>query len=527
MDILFLVGMLIFGFTLLGCLVMSVYTYIQFSHEKESFFPGSKYAVASVISSIFISVFTGILLCIDLMKGLQSGGTTELFDLDIRILWNISLFLSIVCFVMNFFWLNYYRYHNPYNNDPEDLEISKRVKTSAWFIGKIILGVFAVILPMTFIYGGRVTFSYKVFEYQPSKLKFSNISRSGTRNVYHAQSYTVKLVPNLVTILSGPFVFYGLWLFMTLVSFGMATTPIYFFTIWIKRPKKPDPEDMVMSDIILQEMSSEAIETLKDLVETQEEIEEIRKEDNHDKKALHIKIDTLNDEIIEVQKQLVLFEEIHEIKKRNHNILDENPLKYFSSLIMGFISTFISFTVILDYCLSVFYRINFWEKVMYKVFNTNFIFLMLLIMFLCFYIFFALFRGYESLGHQFPNILGFNQMQGNRTWFDTWCIMANFIIPVSWAIIAFLIRLCPHFMASTYINRILHIFTMHLEYIYFFKTFQLYKAVCLFFFVLGLVLNVSKVFRPDKLSVKLEETKNNLKNNQLRFYKDTKKKRRK
>ena len=54
----------------------------------------------------------------------------------------------------------------------------------------------------------------------------------------------------------------------------MASVPSHFFTIWIERPKKPKPEDIVMGDMILKEMTEDSIEKLKDIIETQEEIEE-------------------------------------------------------------------------------------------------------------------------------------------------------------------------------------------------------------------------------------------------------------
>jgi hypothetical protein len=432
--------------------------------------------------------------------------------------------MSIFFFILNYFWLNYYRYNNPYNQDPDDLEIPNRIKTSAWFMTKIFLWIVAILIPMTLTYGGRINLLYKVYEYQPSKLNFSGISSvGGVQDNFIAKEYSVKLFPQFIVFLMGPFLFCGSWIFNILVAFGMATVPVYFFTIWIKRPRKPNPEDMVMSDIILQEMSSEAIEKLKELIETKEEIEEVQQEPNHDTKAINIKIDTLQDEIVEIQKQLVLFEEVYEIKKKNHNILEENPLKYLFALVMGFVSTFISFTIIFEFILSMFYRFSFWERIFYKIMRNNMVFLVLCLFLLFMYMLFALFRGYESLGYYFPNILGYNQMNSQRTWFDTWCIMANFIIAGVWGIITFFIRLSPSLFAVTRYKRLLLTFGMNLEYIFFFKEFSVYRICCLFFFMLGLLFNGSKVFMKDKLTQKLEDTKKNLNNNQKKFQKDARK----
>ena len=98
------------------------------------------------------------------------------------------------------------------------------------------------------------------------------------------------------------------------------------------------------------------------------------------------------------------------LKKKNHNILDENPLKYFLALCMGVISTIISIVLIIHSILVTFDKYFMLEGVLFKLHEMNFVYGQLASLVISFYMLFAVIQGYESLCIQFPQILGYNQM---------------------------------------------------------------------------------------------------------------------
>ena len=270
-----------------------------------------------VIFGVFVSIFNLLILPLDFVTGDKSENPYSIgIEIDTESLLAISIFLSLLSCILNFFFLKYYRYHNPYNHDKEDLEIDNRIIHSAKFVGKFVGISLVLIIPLTFIYGGRLELDYIKQIVLPNKLKFSEIGSSPIKIFTRQTIYSAVFTPAFLNVLLGPLILVGGFVFYIIGGYGLATVPLKFFTIWVKRPKKPDPEDMVMSDIILREMSEKSIELLKEIIEKQEEVDEIRLEPDHDKNAMNIKIDTLLQEIITVQKELVLFEEIYEIKKK-------------------------------------------------------------------------------------------------------------------------------------------------------------------------------------------------------------------
>jgi hypothetical protein len=507
---------LIFGF-----LAISFHIYVFFSHEKEQIFPGSNYAMASIIISIFLSFIILLLLPIDFVTGdpFVNRNSIGLSVNNFGIL-NTIIYISIFTTLSNLFWLKYYRYHNPYNEDKEDIEIETRTKSAVIFIGKIILGIFIILIPASFIFGGRIVRPYLVKEYAPRILRFSDIQANTFNDDVSKYSYTLKISPDLNIIISGPFFFFGYLIFYIIGGFGMSTIPLNCFSAWIHRPRKPEAEHMVMGEMILREMTEENINTLKDLIETEEEIDEIRMDPNHDRVALRVKIDTLQSEIISVQKNLVLFEETFDLKNKNHNILNENPLKYLGMLILGFISGAFSILLYTSRPMARFFKTSPIEKIFFFAAHFNNLYALLLYMVLAFYSLYSIFRGFETLCYFFPKYLGYNQIQEKRTWMDSWLVLAIFMVPSAICVNSYFISICPNFFAFTENGITFKQFIFNLEYIYYTSHFMIFLMMFTCSFGLGIIWNFSKGISKDILTVRIEETKNKLKNNQLKFKKE-------
>ena len=493
MDPLTIVGILILLVVFFGMFIASFLIYTYYAHDQEKPFPGSRYAIGCVVFSLFMSLFNIMIIPFDFITGDKLSNPNSIgIDIDIDYVFAFSIILSLLSFVLNFYWLKYYRYFNPYNENPEDMEIDKRRKFAYIFIGKMIGGCFAIILPMSFIYGARMKLGFTLVTHLPNKLRFSEVGSSENIIYGHFEKHSAIFTPALLNSLLAPLVFVGGFVFYIIGGFGMATVPLKFFTIWVKRPKVPDPEDMVTSDIILREMTEKSIDALKQIMETQEEIDEARQMPGHDVGALRIKIDTLMREKVAVQKDLVLFEEIYEIKKKNHNILDENPLKYLAALVTAIFSLIFSIILIAHALLSMFDKFFILEGILFKLHHLNIIYGIVAYLIISFYSLFVVLQGYESLCQSFPDYLGYNQMHPDRTWLDTWMIVSNLLMTSSIIILSYNVKYCPNFFAFTYSSRFLKIHTLNIEYNKILFDYKILKTFHLLAFFIGIILNSSK-----------------------------------
>ena len=523
MEIITVISLLIFLVLCLAMLLISFYVYVIYSHEHEFFFPGLKGAIVSIVFSIFTSLMTLMVVPLDYMSG-QSANTNEDYglSLDMQIIWKVNIVLSMILFISNWFFFVYYRYNNPFRENEDDLELKVRIKHSITYVGYYLGIITCVLLPMTFVYGARVIVPYKSQIYTPDSLIFSDNTReiSSFRGMIFYN--TIPTTPIFVVAFATPLVFYGSFVLYFIGGFGMATVPVNLFAMWFRRPKKPDAEDMVMCDIILKEATEEGINKLKDLMETKEEIKELRTDPDHDKAALNRKIETLENEVVSCQKLLLGYEKMRETKATQHNFLEENPLKYLLALVMGVITSVVSVCILIHSILSVVNRYFFLENFFNFLNDLNMVYAMLAYLLMSFYLLFCCLKGYEKLSYLLPNHLGYNEMEYNRTWVDTWLLVVNILIPSSWAVIAYFLRLCPNFFSFMYASRLVKMYVLKVEYTRFFYRLNIFTAIFLFSFIIGVVVNFSSSITAKELFRKMEETKNAMKTNQLKFQKDMK-----
>jgi hypothetical protein len=400
--------------------------------------------------------------------------------------------------------------------------INERIQYSLTYIlkyGSIILGS---VLFTSYIYGGKVAVSFITQSYTPETLIFSELKRDTSTYIIRETIYKTSLYPKGHVILFSPFIFYGSLLLFILGGFGMATVPVSFIALWFKRPEKPNAENMVVSDMIIRKDTEIGINKLKNLIEKQEQIEEMRQEEDYDKKAVKTKIENHNISIIQVQEMLIQLEELMSSRKKKHNIIDENPLKYLFFLFFGIFSGVISIIIIFHTSLSFFGIHVALEKIFFFLHNSNILFPLFFFVFISIYLLFCTIKGYEKLSELFPQILGHNQMTLNRTWIDTFFIIANIFIPVSWAIICFFLKFCPNFFSFTHASKLLKLFVLNVGYIKTCLDYGIFNSLFVFSFFAGLIITCSTSITKEELDKRIIETKENLKRNQFSYYQNNK-----
>ena len=133
----FFVGLLVFLFLTVSVFVISLYIYVFYSHENERNFPGIKYLIASVVFTIYISIFTLIMVPLDYLNGNESVPNSGLqLGIHVKSIWQTMAFISFFSFILNVFWLQYYRYYDIYLENQDDPQIKKRVIISLKYVGK-------------------------------------------------------------------------------------------------------------------------------------------------------------------------------------------------------------------------------------------------------------------------------------------------------------------------------------------------------------------------------------------------------
>ena len=515
MNILNIIFIFCFIVLSIGVLITSLYVYVFYSHEKEKKFRGLKSMISSIILSIFLSFMCIMLVPFDMLSDFKSESpTTWGLHFNMDLIWKLVMIVSVLTFVANFFWLNYYRYSNPFSPDKNDFEFKARILYA--FKQIFIYGGMAVLvlIPASLFYGARVRITYSIQTATPEQFLFSqNHGPAEIDNLTDA--ITSRYAPSRSVAFTAPIVAYGSFLLYLIGAFGMATLPLSLITVWMKRPRQPEPDEIVMSKLILKEETIDSIKLLKDLIKKKEEIEKMNANPNHDKITVQTKIGQYQKELLICQENLIRYEKMRTTKQRRHDILEENPLNYLAALIAGCFSVVLSMILITHTILIMFNKYVVLETFYGMLQRVGMVTAIIGYVVMSFYLLFCILKGYEQLSFLFPQFLGYNQMKINRTWIDTWLIIANILIPGSWAVTAYFLKATPYFLSFLRGGQLMNSFVTKVEYIRPFYKYNIFYGVMVISFILGLAINLSGSLRKEELLFRLEDVKQNLKTRQI------------
>ena len=520
MDILNIIFLLCFIILSAGVLVTSLYVYVLFSHEKEKTFRGYKFAIAGIITSIFISFMCIMLVPFDILSDYKtSSHSTWGLHFNMDTIWKVIMIMSVITFLMNLFWLSYYRYSNSFSADQTDFELKNRIVAGLKRVFMVAGIAILIIIPLSYVAGGRVRITYKIQSASLEQLLFAQ--NNGPGNINNEQALMTSMYrPSRSIAMTAPIVAYGSFLLYIIGAFGMAVLPFSLIRIWLKRPMKPKADEMVMSKIILREETLEAIKKLREIIETKSEIEKMNADPNHDKYTVNSKIRNYQKELLECQDNLIKYEQMRTTNQRRHNILNENPLKYYGCFIAGLFSIFFSTLIVLHSFFMIFGYFGVLEGYFNTLQKVGMIPAIVGYILISFYLLSCIVKGYESLSYIMPQYLGYNQMKYNRTWMDTWIIVVNILLPGAWAVMAFFLQAAPNFLSFLRGGQIMSNFVTKIEYIRPFFKYHIFHWVLLTFFFVSIALNISVGLGDEELDLRIAETKGGLKNRQIRYIKE-------
>lgn len=515
MNILNIIFIFCFIVLSIGVLITSLYMYVFYSHEKEKKFRGLKSMISTIILSIFLSFMCIMLVPFDMLSDFKSDSpTTWGLHFNMDFIWKLVMILSALTFVANLFWLHYYRYSNPFSPDKNDFEMKARILFS--FKKLFTYGIIAtvILVPASFFYGGRVRITYALQTATPEQFFFSQNQESvdiDNQVDYFTSLYT----PSKSVGFTAPIVAYGSFLLYLIGAFGMATLPLSLITAWMKRPKQPEADEIVMSKLILKEETNKSIEKLKELIKQKEEIEKMNSNRHHNRVTVRTKIAQYQKDLLICQENLINYEKMRTTKQRRHDILEENPLKYVAYLVAGCISVVMSLILISHTVLIMFNQYVVLETVFGALQRMGLVTSILAYVILSFYLLSCILKGYEHMSFLFPQFLGYNQMKMNRTWMDTWLIIANILIPGSWAVTAYFLKAVPYYLSFLRGGQLMNCFVTKIEYIRPFYKYKIFYGIMLIFFIFGLAVNLSASGGEEELLMRLKKVKEDLKNKEI------------
>lgn len=504
MDILNIIGVISFILLSIGILLISFYTYVFFSHEKEKNFPGLKASIAGVILSVFVSFLSMMLIPFDLISDFHdSGNSNNGIHFNMDLIWRLVMMTSVSLYLYNMFWLWYYKYSDPYAIDKDAWMTKKRVLYALKYLSINVAVALMLIIPASIFWGGRVRITYKVQSAKASQMMFAqNHAQADLGN--NLLFLTSRYSPSWIVATTAPLVAYGSFLLYIIGGLGMATLPFSLILSYMRRPREPKPFNMVMSNRALKEISQANIDELKRLIELKKEIERLKQKRGYERVTLRRKTRDYQSKLVKCQETLINYEEMLDTKRKRHLILEENPVKYLSSLIAGVVATFFSLLIVSHTLLMSFGSFVIFETYFDTLQKLSLVVAVLGYMSLAIYMLFCVAKGFELLSSVFPHHFGYNQVKINRTWMDTWLSLVNILLPGSWAVVAFFLKATPGFLSFLKAGQIVNSFVNKIEYIRPFYKYNIFNGLLLMFFVIGLLMNYASVLEKEKLDVLMD-----------------------
>jgi LMBR1-like membrane protein len=134
----------------------------------------------------------------------------------------------------------------------------------------------------------------------------------------------------------------GSLLLILLGGYGLASFPMEFLNAFLNRPQIRDPEDFVLTKVILRLENEKLVNHAKKVKQDKEDLEK-RTVGFIAQRARKM---ALQKEINELKNEFLEFEEVMECFKQEQNIQDVNPLVHISYLVFGCIGYLASFLIV-------------------------------------------------------------------------------------------------------------------------------------------------------------------------------------
>lgn len=397
------------------------------------------------------------------------------FSFDLHLLWEILLISLAIFLILNTYALIYYRLTF---SDPEHKNM-RAFKTTA-----SVVGVYIVIGVVMYFIDGKSYIPYELrtvdlmnLDNSEEPVSYFSVVPESTGKVYHSthSGFFAAFMSPLVVISSIAFSLY--------VAAGMAFLPFDLILLYNNQPQKPDPTKHIHTKKVLMARAEELLLQGKEIYDLKNNILVSSSESSEEIKT---KNRLLNAGIIDLKEDMLQFNEMLEIYKKEDNIMEVNPLLYVFYLVLGIIGFMISALYVLHNLLGIkgidIVLESFFDVLKsYSSLISIFVFLIL-----CMYTLITAIYGFykfsflsDYLSHGYPVVI-------DGTWTDTFLININMLLLVTLGNIIYYTQSARVYFVSTdaskFVSNIIGNFKIHNT----ISSFGLYNTIFILIFLLCL-----------------------------------------
>jgi hypothetical protein len=301
-----------------------------------------------------------------------------------------------------------------------------------------------------------------------------------------------------------PLVFFAKLAFAVFGGTGMALLPLRLIETFVNRPKQPEPFEHTLAKKVLNENTNDLIDQGRQAFDLKRDIDMNTSEDPQEKET---KMKILVQKVYDLKREFIEFEQFFEAYQKTDNILDSNPLVYWSSLLMGFVAVYLSLILIIHTVLTISGVYGFLEKSF--IFLDRFSIILSLFLFLLFalYLCAAVVYGTINFTYILTWILSTHPIKIKNTWTDSFLININFSILGTFGMLLFVSNYCRDYLrfidSDTFFNKILS----RTGFIHILKKNSVFEYMMLLFFLLSIFISVFLLTGPIIMNQRVEKKK--------------------
>lgn len=320
-----------------GVVFANFYILVHFSHPEDNFTTGIWLFRALVIGVLSFAAYLIFAIPLDIACAPRSDSMKLPYDMDF--IWTAINFA--ICFVLMFFLPMALAL---YNDESEDWQ--QTVKQAIKISSIIALGHIAfVILYWLIVSTAQIPVRHvvkRMIDVIPSDTKVEKQTAIDFYLPTTADSGYVSIKLGFFNCCTLHLTVIGSILLVLLGGYGLALFPMEFLNNFLNRPQIRDPEDFVLTKIILRLENEKLVNHAKKVKQDKEDLEK-RTVGFIAQRARKM---ALQKEINELKSEFLEFEEVMECFKQEQNIQEVNPLVHISYLVFGCIGYLASFLII-------------------------------------------------------------------------------------------------------------------------------------------------------------------------------------
>ena len=468
MEVLDIFGIIIYIVLFILCYGAAFYIFLVFSNKQEVPTPGIKMIRFQIILSLAYLLYLPFLFILDfLSKG-------ELKSLEFYFNYQMPKFTRDVFMVTTFIiFLNHCM-----------LKIySCKKKTLK---SKILTGMINPLIWLT-VYFASVYVIYSGIQKVDTSanmisIQVTNFIKSESNRHYLNPPLEENLIfSENITLFSSfciPLLLLGL--FANSIFFGSATGffPLRLIDSYFYRPTLPDPEDHVLAKRYLLSETKNIAEKGKMIYALRHEIM-INVEGDPKKIALKKRI--LKSKMLELKDIVYEYKEICQYYDDVENILERNPLKDLSVLIIGIVISLISLLLVAHVTLSIKDKRFILEGFLEFLFERSSLYLYSFILLISYYLIIGVFLSIFQFSSMFA-FLDFYPVEINKTWTDTFLINLNITTIAYIGFLSMINTSAPIFFSFLRFNVFFIRFAVNIKYISYLFKFKVGRYLFILFF---------------------------------------------